>query len=66
MSYLVYVDGAASWSASSLRGAMWLAQEYADGRHQVQVIGRNSSEKHVWTYDDQRSDWTESVVDAAS
>jgi len=63
VSVLVFVDGAPTWSVSSLRGAMELAEPYTHGGHHVELVARNTSELRTWCFDQERWTWVESVLE---
>ena len=63
MSVLVFVDGSPTWSVSSLRGAMELAEPYTHGGHYVELVARNASELRTWRFDLDRWSWVESVLE---
>jgi len=60
MSYMLYIDGHAAWSATSLPDAQKLARGYIDHGQPLKIVGYEISERHrTWIYDYGRSAWLE-------
>ncbi len=59
MSYMLYFDDFAAWSAASLTGAQDLARGYMDGRPLKIVNYDRSTGSRTWVYDYESATWHE-------
>ena len=60
MSYMVYIDDYAAWSAASLPGAQELARGYINSGRPLKIIDyRRCAGNRSWVYDYDRSAWLE-------
>jgi hypothetical protein len=66
MSFMVYIDEYAAWSASSLRGAQELAKGYIESGCPLKIIDYESRAiDRTWVYDYDRALWIEPRIQAA-
>lgn len=66
MSFMVYIDEYAAWSASSLRGAQELAQGYIQSGYPLKIVDYESpADDRTWIYDYAGSVWIEPGIQAA-
>lgn len=66
MSFMVYIDDYAAWSASSLQGAQELAGGYVKSGSPLKIVDYESrGDNRTWVYDYDRSIWIEPGVQAA-
>ena len=59
MTYMVFVDDFAAWSAPSLPGAQKLARGYMSSGMSLKIVDYELSGSRVWVYDYDRSTWFE-------
>lgn len=66
MSFMVFIDEYAAWSASSLNGALELATGYVQSGRPLKIVDYESrGDNRTWVYDYDRSSWIEPGVQAA-
>lgn len=66
MSFMVYIDEYAAWSAASLRGAQELASGYIQSGCPLKIIDYESAAANrTWVYDYDRCAWLEPGMSAA-
>lgn len=66
MSFMVFIDEYAAWSAASLEGAQELAQGYIASGCPLKIVDyERSGSSRTWVYDYERSAWLEPGVPAA-
>ena len=64
MSYMLFIDDHAAWSAISLPEVQKLARGYIDGGQPLKIVGHELAELHrTWIYDYVRSAWLEHCSD---
>jgi len=60
MSFMVYIDEYAAWSAASLQGALDLAQGYIESGRPLKIVDyQRSGIGRTWVYDYEKSAWRE-------
>lgn len=60
MSFMVYIDEYAAWSAASLQGAQELAQGYIESGRPLKIVDyQRSGIGRTWVYDYEKSAWRE-------
>jgi len=65
MSYMIYIDGYAAWSATSLAGAQDLARGYIASGHALKIVGSEAARHRVWIYDYASAMWLEASGDGS-
>lgn len=66
MSFMVYIDEYAAWSASSLRGAQELAMGYIQSGCPLKIVDYESrAADRTWVYDHDLACWLEPGIQAA-
>lgn len=66
MSFMVYIDEYAAWSASSLRRAQELANGYVESGRPLKIVDYEATAANrTWVYDYDRSNWIEPGLSAA-
>ncbi len=60
MSFMVYIDEYAAWSAASLQGAQELASGYIQSGRPLKIVDyERSGSNRTWVYDYDQSAWRE-------
>jgi len=63
MSFMVYIDEYAAWSAASLQAAQELASGYIQSGRPLKIVDyQRSGTDRIWVYDYDRSVWREPDV----
>jgi hypothetical protein len=66
MSFMVYIDEYAAWSASSLCGAQEVAKGYIQSGSPLKIVDYASrAADRTWVYDYDRAIWIEPGIQAA-
>lgn len=66
MSFMVFIDDYAAWSADSLHGAQELANGYVRGGQPLKIVDyARFGGGRTWVYDYDRSTWLEHGASAA-
>ena len=60
MTYMLYIDDYAAWSATSLAGAQDLARGYVNGGRPLKIVGYDrAAGSRTWIYDYASGSWRE-------
>ena len=60
MTFMLYIDDYAAWSATSLAAAQDLARGYMNGSRPLKILGYDrAAGTRTWVYDYERGTWRE-------